>query len=64
MTGTTNGLSVHVKGEVMRSEAETLAVKFTVIDADSLFHLQNIIRYNEPDYEAAEEEIRDHPGMV
>ena len=64
MAGTTSELSIQVKGEIMRCAKGTIAIKFTGIDADSLFHLQNIIRYNSPDFEAVEQEILDHPGLV
>ncbi len=64
MAGTTSELSIQVKGEVMRSDAGAVAVKFTEIDPESLFHLRNIIRYNAHDYEAVEQEIMDHPGLL
>ena len=64
MDGTASGLRIKVKGAIMRSEAGVVAVKFTEIDPESLFHLQNIIRYNAPDYEAVEKEIQNHPGLV
>ncbi len=64
MAGTTSELSIRVKGEIVRSEAGAAAVKFTGIDPESLFHLQNIIRYNSPDPEAVDKEIRDHPGLM
>jgi hypothetical protein len=63
MAGTTSELCIQVKGEIMRSDAGAVAVKFTEIDAESLFHLQNIIRYNSSDYEAVDREIRYHPGL-
>lgn len=55
--------SVDVKGEVVRAEDGIVAINFLAIDPDSLFHLQNIIRYNSPDTEAVEKEIEDHPGI-
>jgi len=64
MAGTTSELSIRVKGEIVRSGAGAVAVKFTGIDPDSLFHLQNIIRYNSSDPDAVEREILDHPGLV
>ncbi|MCD4716878.1 MAG: PilZ domain-containing protein [Desulfobacterales bacterium] len=64
MAGTTSELNIRVKGEIVRSGAGAVAVKFTGIDPESLFHLQNIIRYNLPDPEAIEREIRDHPGLL
>jgi PilZ domain len=64
MAGTTSELSIQIKGEIIRCEAGVVAVKFTGIDPESLFYLQNIIRYNAPDYEAVEQEIRYHPGLL
>jgi hypothetical protein len=57
-------LSVRVEGEVIRSGEETVAVQFIRIDPDSLYHLQNIIRYNAPDPETVEKEIDRHPGIL
>ena len=64
MAGTTSELSIRVKGEIMRCDAGAVAVKFTGIDPDSLFHLQNIVRYNSSNPEAVDKEIHDHPGIV
>lgn len=64
MSGTTSELSIRVKGEIMRSDAGEVAVKFTGIDPDSLFHLQNIIRHNSSDPETVDKEIQNHPGLV
>ena len=62
--GASSELRVRVQGEVARSIPGALAVKFTRIDPDSLFHLQNIIRHNAPDIETVEKEILDHPGLI
>ena len=59
-----DNLAVCVEGEIVRSENNMTAVKFTKIDPDSLFHLQNIIRYNAPDSNAIEQEIDSHPGII
>ena len=57
-------LTVTMEGTVLRKTADTVAVKFTGVDVDSLFHLQNIVRYNASDPDAVEKEIRDHFGVV
>lgn len=62
--GTGNDLAVTVDGEVIRNTSEAVAIRFTSVDPDSLFHLQNIVRYNAPDADAVEKEIRDHFGIV
>ncbi|MDM8537256.1 PilZ domain-containing protein [Desulfobacterales bacterium HSG17] len=59
-----DNIGIWVEGEVVRSENNMTAVKFTKIDPDSLFHLQNILRYNAPDSIAIEEEIDSHPGII
>lgn len=57
-------LGVEVFGEIVRSDQGTISLRFTRIDPDSLFHLQNIIRYNAENPECIEEEISRHPGLV
>ena len=64
LTGTHSDLSVKVRGKVIRCESGTLAIRFTAIEPDSLFHLQNIVRYNYPDSDKIEQEIRNHPGLL
>ena len=57
-------LGVEVFGEVVRSTPDHVCLQFTRIDPDSLFHLQNILRYNASDTDRIEEEIGRHPGLV
>lgn len=54
---------VEVLGEVVRAGDGEVSLKFTTIEPDNLFHLQNIIRYNAEDPDAIEEEIIAHPGL-
>lgn len=61
LTGSSSDLDVKIDGDITRCDANTVAVKFTHIDPDSLFHLQSIVRYNSPDPDAIEEEIVKHP---
>jgi hypothetical protein len=58
------GPQINVAAEVIRCQSDSTALKFTGIDPDSLFHLQNLIRYNSEDPEAVEHEIEEHPGLV
>jgi hypothetical protein len=53
-----------VEGAVMRSQDGNLAVKFVGIDPDSLLHLKMLARFNAPDAEKVEEEIKEHPGIL
>ncbi|MFC1516724.1 PilZ domain-containing protein [Thermodesulfobacteriota bacterium] len=64
LSGTDSEMSIRIDGEVRRSEPGTVAIKFIRIDPDSLFHLQNIIRYNSPDPDAVDREITKHPGIT
>jgi len=57
------GLSVRIKGEIFRCEFGSVAIKFTEIEPDSLFHLQNIVRYNYPNADKIEQEFSNHPGL-
>jgi hypothetical protein len=62
LSGANSKLSVQVEGKIIRCEPETVAIQFTEIDPDSLFHLQNIIRYNHPDIDKVEQEINNYSG--
>ena len=63
LSGTSSDLQLKVSGSVIRSDAQGLALKFSSIDPDSLYHLKNIVRYNVSDPERVEQELRDHPGL-
>ena len=57
-------VTIKVEGIIIRSRDGYVAVKFTGIDPDSLFHLQMLARYNSSDIEKVEDEIRKHPGII
>ncbi len=61
LNGTLDERSVSVEGYVLRGDSGLLALRFTHVDPDSLYHLKGIIIYNAPDAEAAEAEIARHP---
>ena len=63
LSGANSELSVQVEGKIIRCEPATVAIKFTEIDPDSLFHIQNIIRYNHPYTDKVEQEINNFPGL-
>lgn len=63
LSGANSKLSVQVEGKIIRCEPGAVAIKFTTIEPDSLFHLQNIIRYNYPDIDKVEQEISNYPGL-
>jgi len=56
-------LGVEVFGEIARCDGESVSVRFTKITPESLFHLQNIIRFNAPDPDGIDNEISKHPGL-
>lgn len=56
-------LKIEASGDIVRFGEDNLAVKFTHIDPDSLFHLHNIIRYNAEDPDTVDDEIHNHPGL-
>ncbi len=64
LSGTSSEVSIKVNGTIIRCDPKAIAVKFTHIDPDSLFHLQNIVRYNSPEPDEFELEIRDHPSLM
>jgi len=63
MSGSSSDLNIGVEGEIVRTTTGLTAVKFTRIEPDSLFHLQNIILYNADDPVKVEQEINDRPGL-
>ena len=54
---------IEIEGVIVRTENNLTAVKFESIEPDSLFHLQNLIKYNAIDPETIEDEIAEHPGL-
>ena len=64
LNGSSSELSIRVSGLILRSSPGAVAIQFTSIDPDSLFHLQNIIRFNASDPDAIEREIDRHPGLI
>lgn len=64
LVGSNSQQVVHAEGEIVRIEPGRVAVRFTGMDPDSLYHLQNVVRYNVPDADKAEGEISRHPGLL
>jgi len=54
---------VQITGAIVRVKEGELGLKFTGIDPENLFHLQNIIRYNAADPDKIEDELSAHPGL-
>lgn len=60
LSGTSSELSIGADGKIVRCTPDAVAVEFVRIDPDSLFHLQNVVRYNSPDPDAVEADLRKH----
>ena len=56
-------VTVEAGGDIAWIDDGTVAISFTSISPENLQHLKNIIRYNAPDAEKVEEEMRAHPGI-
>jgi hypothetical protein len=61
---TESELTIRAEGKIIRSDRGEVAVKFVGVDPESLFHLQMLARYNSPDSDKIEEEIKQHPGIL
>ncbi|MCK5232369.1 MAG: PilZ domain-containing protein [Desulfobulbaceae bacterium] len=57
LSGMSSDLSLAMKGEVVRTEEDFIALHFFEIDLDSFFHLRNIVYYNTEDADKVEEEF-------
>ena len=55
---------VLIGGEILRQKENKTAIKFVKIDPESLYHLHQIARYNSPDPDIIDKEIKKHPGIV
>lgn len=64
LSGTISDMSISIDGEIKHCTPDAFAIQFTRIDPDGLFHLHNIVRYNSPDPDTIDQEIRKHPGLV
>lgn len=63
LAGGLGNTPVNVAGEVVRHDNDYVAIKFNKISPEDLYHLQNLIRYNAPDPDLIEEEIKKNPGL-
>jgi hypothetical protein len=58
-----NPIRINAKGTTVRSQGESLAVKFIDLDIDSYQHLRQLIVNNADDPDRAEQEIAAHWGI-
>lgn len=61
--GRGSGLSLDVKGEVARCDAEGLGIRFDEISYGAFQHLQKLVLFSSGDPEAIEEELGSHLGI-
>ena len=59
LVGASSALALKMKGEVVRTESDGLALHFYETDLDSFYHLKNILYYNSGDPDKLEEEFSD-----
>jgi hypothetical protein len=64
LEGAADDVCVRIEGKIVRADSQSTAIRFVRIDPDSLFHLQNIIRYNSEDADIVDGEINRHPGLL
>lgn len=56
-------ITVLAEAEVVWTDGKSVGLAFTSIEPEDLQHLKNIIRYNAPDSDKIEQEMKDHPGI-
>ncbi len=59
-----DGPFIQAQGRVVRQVDDDIAITFTAIDPESLFHLQHLLLYNAPDPDQIDSEIKSHPGIL
>lgn len=64
LSGQSSELTITIRGQILRCDHGLIAVRFIGIDPDSLFHLQNIVRYSSADPDRIEYEIGERPGIL
>jgi len=50
--------SIEIECEVIRSDANGVAIDFKPMDEESFFHLRNLVRYNAPDADQIDSELK------
>ena len=66
LRGGAEDISIGVRGHVVRSSAEGMAIEFASIDPESYEHLRNFVRYNAGDESRADridDELDDSLGL-
>lgn len=63
LAGDDESLTLHLEGEVVRSQENGLGIRFTSMDPDTFFHLRNIVLYNAADPDALKAELA-RPGFL
>ncbi|MBU1040200.1 MAG: PilZ domain-containing protein [Proteobacteria bacterium] len=50
--------SIEIECQVIRSDAHGVAIDFKPMDEESFFHLRNLVRYNAPDADQIDAELK------
>ncbi|MBI3606629.1 MAG: PilZ domain-containing protein [Nitrospirae bacterium] len=61
LTGADTPVPLEVDGRVVYTDDGGMAIEFTEMPADSLYHLRNLVLYNSQDTERVERELQQPP---
>jgi hypothetical protein len=51
-------IKVRLKADIVRSDAEGVAIDFESMDESAFFHLRNMVRYSAPDADKIDKELQ------
>jgi hypothetical protein len=64
LDGTEPIIRAECSGVVRRLAPEGMAIEFVELTLDSYEHLQNLVRFNAPDLNAVDNELKEHLGLI
>jgi hypothetical protein len=64
LDGTDPMIRVECGGVVRRVTPEGMAIEFVELTLESYEHLQNLVRFNAPDLNTVEMELKEHLGLI
>jgi len=50
--------NIEIECQIIRSDAQGVAIDFMPMDEESFFHLRNLVRYNAPDADEIDAELK------
>ena len=63
LDGTDPLIRAECGGVIRRVNAEGMAIEFVELTLESYEHLQNLVRFNAPDLNSVENELKEHLGL-